>query len=316
MEFSMDENKKTFDVLVIGELNVDLILNGDVSPEFSQKEQLLKDAQLVLGSSSAIFACGAARLGLKIAFLGLVGDDVFGKFVIDELNNRNVNTQAIKIDPKVKTGCTVILNRGNDRAILTHPGSISLLKKSDLVLSLFKAARHLHLGGYFLLENLKKDVRSIFRLAHQHHLSVSLDTNYDPSEKWDMGRNNPLRETDLFFPNETEIEQITKQPDLERALETLAYIPIIALKKGKAGAIARQNNETKTIQAMKVKVKDTVGAGDSFDAGFLYGFLSEFGLEKSLKLASVCGSLSTTESGGIAGQPTLPQAMRYLKNIK
>jgi sugar/nucleoside kinase (ribokinase family) len=312
----MDNNTKTFDVLVIGELNVDLILNGNIAPEFNQKEQLLKDAQLVLGSSSAIFACGAARLGLKVAFLGLVGDDVFGKFVIEELNARNVDTHAIKINPKEKTGCTVILNRGNDRAIMTYPGAIAQLRKSDLVLSLFPSSRHLHLGGYFLLEKLKKDVPSIFRLAHKLHLSVSLDTNYDPSEKWEMGRDSPLRKTDVFFPNETEIKQITRQPDVESAMKTLAYIPIVVVKKGKAGAIARQDSEMITVPAMKVKVKDTVGAGDSFDAGFLYGYLSGFGLEKSLKLASVCGSLSTTQAGGIAGQPNISKAMPYLKKLK
>jgi sugar/nucleoside kinase (ribokinase family) len=312
----MDNNTKTFDVLVIGELNVDLILNGSITPEFNQKEQLLKDAQLVLGSSSAIFACGVARLGLKVAFLGLVGDDVFGKFVIEELGARNVDTHAIKITPKVKTGCTVILNRGNDRAIMTHPGSIAQLKKSDLDLSLFKSARHLHLGGYFLLDSLKKDVSSIFRLAHQNHLTVSLDTNYDPKEKWGLGRDNPLRDTDIFFPNETEIKQITRQPDVESAMKSLGYISTIAVKRGKAGAFARQKNEIKTVTVMKVKVKDTVGAGDSFDAGFLYGYLSGFGLEKSLKLASVCGSLSTTQAGGIAGQPTLSKAMPYLKKLK
>jgi sugar/nucleoside kinase (ribokinase family) len=312
----MDNNTKTFDVLVIGELNVDLILNGSITPEFNQKEQLLKDAQLVLGSSSAIFACGVARLGLKVAFLGLVGDDVFGKFVIEELGARNVDTHAIKITPKVKTGCTIILNRGNDRAIMTHPGSIAQLKKSDLDLSLFKSARHLHLGGYFLLDSMKKDVSSIFRLAHQNHLTVSLDTNYDPKEKWGLGRDNPLRDTDIFFPNETEIKQITRQPDVESAMKSLGYISTIVVKRGKTGAFARQKNEIKTVTAMKVKVKDTVGAGDSFDAGFLYGYLSGFGLEKSLKLASVCGSLSTTQAGGIAGQPTLSKAMPYLKKLK
>lgn len=312
----MTETLKEFDVLVIGELNVDLILNGDITPEFNQKEQLIQDAQLVLGSSSAIFACGAARLGLKVAFLGLVGDDVFGKFVIDELNSRNVDTHAIKMNRKVKTGCTVILNRGIDRAIMTHPGSISQLKRSDLDLSLFKSARHLHLGGYFLLEKLKKVVPAIFWLAHQSHMTVSLDTNYDPSEKWEMGLDNPLRETDIFFPNETEIKKITLEPDVEWAMKSLPDIPVIAVKKGKAGAIARQGNEIKTVRAMNVKVKDTVGAGDSFDAGFLYGYLSGFGLEKSLKLGSVCGSLSTTEAGGIDGQPTLSKALSYLKKVK
>src|SRR6185436_18005345 len=72
---------KAFDLVVVGELNADLILRGEVIPEFGQVEKLLDDATLALGSSSAIFACGAARLGLRVAFIGKVGDDEFGKFV-------------------------------------------------------------------------------------------------------------------------------------------------------------------------------------------------------------------------------------------
>ena len=86
---------REFDVIVVGELNADLILNGDIEPRFNQVEKLIGDATLTLGSSSAIFACGASRLGLRTAFIGKVGDDIFGQFVIDQLEGRGVFTAGI-----------------------------------------------------------------------------------------------------------------------------------------------------------------------------------------------------------------------------
>src|SRR5215207_8135730 len=102
---------RDIDVIVVGELNADLILSGDVAPAFGQVEKLVDDASLVIGSSSAIFACGAARLGLRVAFIGKVGDDALGQFVLRELERHGVDTAGMVVDPSLKTGLTVILSR-------------------------------------------------------------------------------------------------------------------------------------------------------------------------------------------------------------
>src|SRR5689334_11240409 len=119
---------KSFDILIAGEINPDLILTGDVKPVFGQVEKLVAGAALTIGSSSAIFACGAARLGLKVAFIGVCGDDTFGCFMLDELKKRNVNVEHVIVRPGGQTGLSVILNEGSDRAILTHPGLIAALR--------------------------------------------------------------------------------------------------------------------------------------------------------------------------------------------
>lgn len=113
---------KNIDVVVVGELNADLILTGEVAPQFGQAEKLVDDATLTLGSSSAIFACGVARLGLRVAFIGKIGNDEFGRFVKGYLENRGVDTSGVVVDEGIKTGLSVILSRGNDRAILTYSG--------------------------------------------------------------------------------------------------------------------------------------------------------------------------------------------------
>ncbi|HNC90863.1 MAG TPA: carbohydrate kinase family protein, partial [Anaerolineales bacterium] len=128
--------KKPIDILVAGEINPDLILTGDVKPEFDQVEKLVTSATLTVGSSSVIFACGAARLGLRVAFIGVCGDDVFGRFMLAEMQKRNVNVDHVIIRTAGQTGLSVILNREADRAILTHPGLIADLQASDIADSL------------------------------------------------------------------------------------------------------------------------------------------------------------------------------------
>src|SRR3972149_5890414 len=189
-----------FDILVAGEINPDLILSGDVTPEFGQVEKLVDSATLTIGSSSAIFACGAARLGLKVAFIGVCGDDVFGRFMLDEMQKRDVEIENVIVHPNGFTGLSVILARGADCAILTHPGLISALQASDISDSLLRQARHLHVASYFLQTALQPDLPNLFRRARSFGLTTSLDTNYDPSEKW-FGFDELLSVTNVFLPN-------------------------------------------------------------------------------------------------------------------
>jgi sugar/nucleoside kinase (ribokinase family) len=301
---------RDIDLLVVGDLNPDLIVRGDVEPAFGQTEKLVEDVALVLGSSSGIFACGSARLGLRVTCAGKVGDDEFGRFVINELAARQVDTSGIVIDPTIKTGLGVALSKGDDRAILTYLGSIATLRYQDINESLLHRARHLHVGSYYLLDALRADVPTLFEQAHALGLTTSLDTNYDPAETWNGGLRDVLLHTDIFLPNETELRAITGQDNLQLALFLLSeQVPIVAVKLGPQGAIARQGKGTFQAEALPISVVDTTGAGDSFDAGFIYGYLAGWEMQRALRLGCVCGSLSTRAAGGIAAQPTLAEAL-------
>ena len=304
----------TFDIVAIGEINADLILSGDVSPAFGQAEKLLSDARLVIGSSAAIFACGAARLGLRTAIIGKVGQDVFGRYMVDALTQRGVDTAGVVVDPNMPTGLSVILSRGVDRAILTFPGTIAALRYDEISLSVVRAARHLHLASFFLLDALRPEVPRLFREARNSGATVSLDTNFDPSEKWDGGVHAALRDVDVFLPNAVEAKQIAARNSTEEALAKLVeYGPLVAVKLGQDGAIAKQGRAAAIhLPAPRVEAVDTVGAGDSFDAGFLFGFLSGWDVRRSLQLAVACGSLSTRKAGGADAQPDLEEAMRFI----
>jgi sugar/nucleoside kinase (ribokinase family) len=317
---------RDFDVVVVGELNADLILRGtDVTPAFGQVEKLIDDATLTLGSSSGIFACGAASLGLRVAFIGKVGDDVFGRFLKRDLEAKSIDTSGLVVDPGIKTGLTVIFSRGSgsvlggsaghgdDRALLTYPGSIAALHYAEVSQSLLARSRHLHLGSYFMLDALRPDVPTLFDAAHALGLTVSLDTNYDPTEQWDGGLAETLKRTDVFLPNETELCAITRQANPEAALGIMAErVPVVAAKLGARGALGQRGAERAAAAPLPVTVVDTTGAGDTFDGGFLHGYLASWPLARALRLACICGSLSTRTTGGTTGQPSLAEALTYL----
>lgn len=304
---------KQFDLLVVGDINADLILSGDVTPVFGQVEKLLDDASLLIGGSATIFACGAARLGLRVAFVGKVGDDVFGRFMRESLAGRGVDVSGVVVDPQVKTGLTVILSRVHDRAMLTYAGTIGALRYADIDLHLLSAARHLHLGSYYLLENLLPDVPRLFAEAHRRGLTVSLDTNYDPAERWDSGIEETLRHVDIFLPNETELARIMRTGNWRAALERAAQtIPTVAVKLGSEGAAVQQGDQFLHQPVLPVTVVDTTGAGDSFDAGFVYGHLQGWPVQRTLGIAMACGACSTRAAGGTAAQPNLEQALALM----
>jgi len=303
---------KTYDVLVAGEINPDLILSGDVTPEFGQVEKLVTDAALTVGSSSAIFACGAARLGLNVAFIGLCGDDVFGQFMLAEMQRRGVDVSPVIVRPDGQTGFSVIINRGEDRAILTYPGLISALRAADIPDDLLARSRHLHVASYFLQTALQPDLPALFRRAHSLGLSTSLDPNYDPSERW-AGFDELLPLTDIFLPNQQEALSLTRTTAIADAARKLArQTGVAAIKLGAAGALAAQGDALVRASSIPVQVVDTVGAGDSFDAGFIYGHLHDWPLDKTLRLAAVCGALSTRQPGGVAAQPDIEEALAYI----
>jgi sugar/nucleoside kinase (ribokinase family) len=306
--------KKPFDILVAGELNPDLILSDpDLTVRFDQHEALVKDAAMTVGSSAAIFACGAARLGLRVAFIGVVGDDLFGRFMLESLAERNVDTSNVIVDPAQETGLSVILSRGTDRAILTHMGAMDALCAEDIPDELLGQARHLHVTSYFLQTALQPDLPALFARARELGLSTSLDTNFDPDGRW-AGVEATLAETAVFLPNDAEARALTGVTDIQEAARQLASrADVVAVKLGADGAMVCRDGSLTRVGSIPVTVADTVGAGDSFDAGFVYGILHGWDLDACLQLGSACGSLSTRKPGGVTAQPTLDEALAALK---
>jgi sugar/nucleoside kinase (ribokinase family) len=303
-------------VLVVGELNADMIVSGlDALPRLAQ-EIIAADLQMVLGSSSAICAAGLARLGAEVDFLGKVGADYLGDFVIEELRGLGVGTRNVVRDPGVRTGITISLTYAKDRALVTYLGSIAALRLADIQMSILKEYDHLHVGSYFLQEGLQPGLQDLFRMAHRAGLTASLDPGWDPKGEW--GGNELLELlalVDIFFPNEMEACAIIGASDAELALRELGKrTPLVVVKQGAEGAMALHDGEIVHSPGFNVHVADTTGAGDSFDAGFLFAHLVQGQrLDDALRFANACGALSVTGYGGTAAQPARQQVLEVLR---
>ena len=305
-----------FDLLVLGDANPDLIVRGDVTPEFGQAEKLVDQADLVIGGSGAIAACGASRLGLRVAFAGLVGKDVFGQFMLDALAERGVDTRGLVVDPSQPTGLSVVLSKGEDRATLSALGAIADLRAGMIDRALLRSARHVHVSSYFLQAGLAADLPPLFREAREAGGTTSIDPNWDPAGEWDGGLLSLLAQTDCFLLNSVEARSITGVDDIDVAALTLAERgSVVAVKFGQGGGLALWGDEVVRSESIPADVVDTTGAGDSFDAGFLAGRLAGLPLSRCLQLAVACGSLSTRAAGGTAAQPTMDEAVAALESV-
>jgi len=292
---------------------------------FGQIETIVESISMVVGSSSAIAACGAARLGLRTAFVGVVGEDPFGRFMLEALEAAGIDVSGCRIDPDLPTGATVIFSRGADRANLTAIGAIGALRTDDVPRELLAAAGHLHVGSTYLQPALSAELPDLFDEAHGLGLTTSFDCNWDTTEAWDDRIDPLLRAADVFLPNLEEARRITGKIAAPAAASELIRRategrqpgrPItLGVKHGAGGAVAMRGAweyEVAEAAVLPVEVVDSTGAGDSFDAGFLYGILAGWPLRDALDLGVACGSLSCTGIGGTAAQPTLAEARAAL----
>jgi sugar/nucleoside kinase (ribokinase family) len=290
-------------VLVIGELNVDIVLSGLASPPVLGGEVLAQDMRMVLGSASAIFASGMARLGHPVGFVSKTGDDDFGHFCREALRNAGISTENLGLSQR-PTGATIVLSTREDRALITHLGAIADLGYDDLPPNLFKGYGHLHLTSYFLQERLRPAFPRLMREAKAAGLSVSFDPNSDPAQAWSKEIWEVMRIPDVVFMNEAEAQAVTDATNTRDALAILADRTACAVvKQGSEGATAVRGTERMHAGTFRVKVADTTGAGDSFAAGFVHGLLTKRSLRECLLLANATGALSTTGVGGTFAQP-------------
>jgi sugar/nucleoside kinase (ribokinase family) len=316
--------KLEFDVLVVGEINPDIIVaDPNPVPIFGQTERMVDAIRMTVGSSSAIFACAAARLGLRVAFFGVVGDDLFGRFMLDSLTERGVDITACEVVTDLPTGATIVFTRGQDRAMLTAAGAIGAIDIQAIPIELVEKARHVHVGSFFLQKATTDRLPAFFASIRSRGLTTSFDPNWDPTERWDGSVHEMLVVSDLFFPNGHEVRLIAGIEDAEGAARTLVNAasagrseggPTVVVKLGEDGAFAcRAGEPLHRVRAMRLESVDTTGAGDAFDAGFLAAWLDGQGLRECLRWGAASGALSTRALGGIAAQATREEVMASLR---
>lgn len=285
------------DITIAGELNLDLILYGLPEHMPTERELLASGFAITLGSSSAILAHNLAALGSRVGFATKAGNDSFGSLALERLRERGVDLAGVVTG--AASGVTFILPHGSRRHILTYPGTISELRFEDLDLDYLSSSRHFHMSSLFLQRKLLPHAPELFRRMKAAGLTTSLDTNDDPDERWSGGLDDILPHVDIFLPNEREAMKMARTDDLDSAVVQLAArVPTVVVKLGDRGAIAVRDGHQFSCPAVRVPVVDLIGAGDSFDAGFLHQFLGGADLPTCLRFGNLCGAFSTTGCGG------------------
>jgi sugar/nucleoside kinase (ribokinase family) len=305
-------------ILVAGELNVDLVMSGLPSLPVLGRELTGTGFSVAMGSSSAITAARLAVLGAAVDFIGIVGEDDFGQLVLRELKRYGVGIDHIGRGT-TQTGVTIALTYRQDRALLTYPGTIAAYDGQNITAALLAQYDHLHVGSFYLQTGLQAALPDVYKMAREAGLTTSLDAGWDPLEDWSA---NPfleptLAQTDYFLPNESEATALI---GANNRFESLAakVDGLLVVKRGAEGATAfDKHGEIVSIPALPVKVIDTTGAGDAFNAGFIYARRIEgAGVPDALRFGAACGAQAVARIGGATDAPSASAVKQLLQQTE
>lgn len=302
----------SFDVLVPGGANVDIVVPGCRAIPPPGREERVGPISIHVGGGGAISAVGLAQLGLKPALWGIVGDDALGRFVEEELVESGV-AAFLERNGAESTGVSLAFNPETDRSFITWDGSCTDFQLDLLPPKLVEASSHVHFTGYRGRPN-HDALAAAIEAARSSGCTVSLDTGWDDSGEWYEGFFELAEAVDILFCNGPEAQQFTRSHDVEEALSRLSHLPATCVVKlGAEGSVALREGRICRCPAFSVKVVDTTGAGDSFNAGFLYGFLRGLELEDCLVLGNACGAISVTKAGGATASPDRDELEAFLR---
>jgi len=297
--------EKQWDAIVAGDLFIDLVMTGfDALPGFGE-EGFAAACARETGGGVANTASGLAALGLRTALFAIAGADEIGWFR-QRFAARGVDTSMLAAHPEEPSAITVAVSTPRDRIFYTYYGANALLPellgRTETRESL-AAARHVHFAFPIpppLLADLAQWLRA-------RGASTSIDVGWHPDWLTNPRSREALAQIDWFLPNEHEAERMTGESNPERMLAWFRdhCATRVALKLGPEGSGAMAQDGFQLVPSIPVTPVDTTGAGDCFNAGFLYGVLSRMTLEQCLRCGNICGALSTEAAGGIAGFPTL-----------
>ena len=292
-------HRKRFDLVVVGDLNIDMVLTGMERMPVLDREELATDMTITIGGSSANVACTASRLGLQVALIAQVGDDHFGRLLLDRVRQAGVDISGVIVSREFKTGISVAMVIEGQRGFASFCGAMAELRFEQVNLDLVAQARHLHSGSFYLLTHLSPRLPELFAHAREHGLTTSLDTGDDPAEKYDGGLREALRATDFFIPNELELRHATGAQSLDQAVKlALDWTDNLVVKRGERGSAWFSRHFQAEQPGFPVQVVDTTGSGDAYNAGLLTAILTGKTPHEALLYANAAGAISTTKPGG------------------
>lgn len=293
--------------VAIGRINIDIDLTVNTIPK-KNEHVVCDEGYISFGGSASNFAAQAARLGVKTTLVSCVGDDPYGHLAVKELSKIGVDTSCVLVLENQSTGLFIHTHDvANDSLVVAKPGANRFLEKRIFEDENLVEAQVMHLAGSFPMM-----VNRVMDLAVTHGMIVSLDPGRD-AEKLELDR--ILKHTDLLFVNQKELRDYFNVEPTESALKAFAktFPGIVILKMGEKGAIATDGFEYCNSHIFEVPVLDTMGAGDSFAAGFITAWIRSERIEQALTMANAVAALTITKQGAQNGQPTLDETARFLR---
>ncbi|MEM2666619.1 MAG: carbohydrate kinase family protein, partial [Candidatus Bathyarchaeia archaeon] len=266
--------KKLFDVIGFGALNVDKLykVNKIAGPE---EEGFIISCEESCGGSAANTIVGLAKLGCKVGFIGKVANDREGKMLLKDFRMEGVNTKGII---KAKTGRSGVVmgfvDQKGERALYVDPGVNDTIRFEEIDLDYASKTKFLHLTSFVGEESFESQKKLVESLPEQ--VKVSLDPGELYARKGLQKLKPIISRCFVLMPNAKELAIMTGEEDYVAGAKTLldAGVKIVAVKLGSRGCYVTNGRENHHIEAFKVKVVDTTGAGDAFCAGFLYGLIN------------------------------------------
>lgn len=311
IDMKKPEGKK---VLVYGDGNIDIFVRNVRQIPPPGTESFIDDMMVCVGGGAALTALGLGTLGVDTMYGGILADDEWGRFVTEKFAKRGVDTSCIRISNTSKTGISISFTDENNRSFITAAGTNKELNVRD-VLTLKSDFSHLHVTGY-CGRVLHEGYRELLEgLRRRGGVTVSMDVGYDPTGEWYEGLYELLPMIDVFFLNEVEAAGYGRCETPEQAAVMLSqYGGLVVVKLGGAGSIAARGGEIiGRAKPFKVTAVDTTGAGDSFNAGFIFGYLADYNIETALMTGNACGAMSVTAVGGNTAFPDMAKVCEMFK---
>lgn len=305
--------QKKWDVYVYGDVNIDVVVPGVESLPEPGSEVDVPVMETFVGGGAALFTLGLAKLGLKPVFQGSIGKDMYGEYIRNLFKDLGVDDCLLLDSDTKKTGISISFTTEKDRCFLTYRGTNEGISLKYMDLEKLPGAKHVHVTGYEGATNHAEYLDMLTKIHAMGDVTVSFDVGWDMTGVWYEGIFDLLPMIDVLFMNETECQHYTRCDDIETGARRLAEKAGMAvIKLGKTGAMAIKDGEKFFAPSYKVQAVDTTGAGDSFNAGFVYGFLQGLPMEQCLKCGNGCGALSVTKLGGNTGFPFRAELEKWI----
>jgi len=292
-----------FDVIGFGALNVDMLFKVDKLAS-AEEESFIEDYKEACGGSAANTMVGLARLGCKVGFIGKVANDREGKMQLDSFKAEGVDTSGIVEVTKGRSGSVMgFVDRKGARALYINSGVNDLVEPREIKWEYVSQTKLLHLSSFVGEKSFRAQKKLLSALPEG--VEISFDPGSLYAQKGFAVIEPIIRNSHVLMPNAIELEQLTGEENYRKGADFMIAmgVKIVAVKLGSKGCYVTDGNEKLSVEPFKVKAIDTTGAGDAFDAGFLYGLIQNKSLYECGQLGNFVASRSVIAIGARAGLP-------------